>query len=83
MIDQQDDDTGASTSGWAEQWLAGVADGTFQMSQRTLKSVEARGGGLEFVRRAARVMGVHLLLLTDDEGAELVAASRSPFTVIC
>ena len=68
---------------WAERWLAGVADGTFTMSQRRLSAVETLGGGLAAVRRAAEAKGVHLLLLTDDEGVELVAASRSPFTVIC
>jgi hypothetical protein len=53
------------------------------MSQRKLSSVETRGGGLEAVTALARERGVHLLLLGDDKGDELVAASTKPFEVIC
>lgn len=77
------DGDGQAGTGWAQRWIAGVADGTFTMSQRKRSAVEARGGGLTAVRRLAEANGVHLLLLTDDRGAELVAASRSPFQVIC
>ena len=68
---------------WAEDWLNAVADGTLAMSQRTLSSVEKRGGGLEAVKAAAQEKGVHLLLLEDDNGSELVAASVKPFAVVC
>ncbi len=45
--------------------------------------MEARGGGLEAVKALARERGVHLLLLEDDKGEELVAASTKPFEVVC
>lgn len=68
---------------WTDTWLDAVADGTNTMSQRKLTSVETRGGGLEALRAAAKKKGVHLLLLEDDKGNELVAASTKPFKVIC
>ncbi len=71
------------TMQWADEWLASVADGSNTMSQRKLSSVEARGGGLEAVKIVAERKGVHLLLVEDDKGNELVAASVKPFTVIC
>ncbi len=68
---------------WASDWLDSVADGSNTMSQRKLSSVEERGGGLEAVKDVARQKGVHLLLLEDDKGDALIAASTKPFTVIC
>ena len=68
---------------WAAEWLDAVADGSNTMSQRKLSSVEKRGGGLEAVKALARERGVHLLLLEDDKGNELVAASVKPFKVVC
>ena len=68
---------------WATGWLAGVADGSNTMSQRKLSSIERLGGGLETVKSVAEAMGVHLLLIEDDKGDELVAASVKPFKVIC
>ena len=53
------------------------------MSQRKLTSIEKHGGGLDAVRAVARDKGVHLVLLTDDKGNELVAASVHPFKVVC
>ena len=53
------------------------------MSQRKLSSVQRRGGSLEAVSAIARQKGVHLLLVEDDKGNELVAASTKPFKVIC
>ncbi len=53
------------------------------MSQRKLSSVERRGGGLKAVKTIALRKGVHLLLLEDDEGDKLVAASTKPFKVVC
>ena len=52
------------------------------MSQRKLSSVEARGG-VEAAKALARERGVHLLLLEDDKGAALVAASVKPFEGVC
>ncbi len=52
------------------------------MSQRKRTSIEARGG-LEAVKSLAEQKGVHLLLLEDDEGNALVAASTKPFQVVC
>lgn len=68
---------------WAEEWLSGVADGSNAMSQRKLTSVKTRGGGLEAIKAVAESMGVHLVLLEDDKGNELIAASVHPFKVIC
>ena len=53
------------------------------MSQRKLSSVEKRGGGLEAVKALARERNIHLLLLEDDKGNALVAASVKPFEVVC
>ena len=68
---------------WAADWLDGVADGSNTMSQRKLTSVEKRGGGLEAVKALAQERGVHLLLLEDDKGDALIAASVKPFEVVC
>ncbi len=68
---------------WTAAWLDAVASGRLSMSQRRLCTVERRGGGLEAVRAAAQARGVHLLLLEDDHGQQLVAASLTPFRVIC
>ncbi len=71
------------TERWVHAWLDGVVDGSTSMSQRKLTSVEKRGGGVEAVRRVATAKGVHLLVLEDDQGDQLVAASTRPFTVVC
>ncbi len=68
---------------WASAWLDAVAAGELTMSQRKLTTVEKRGGGLAAIRAAAKARGVHLLLLEDDKGNELVAATTRPFKVIC
>lgn len=68
---------------WATAWLDSVADGSNTMSQRKLSSVEERGGGLDALKAIAQQKGVHLLLVEDDRGNELVAASVKPFTVVC
>jgi hypothetical protein len=52
------------------------------MSQRSLLSIE-KLGGLEAVRKRAKEKSIHLLLLTDDTGKQLIAASKPPFKVIC
>lgn len=71
-----------TTAQWAADWLDAVADGSRTMSQRKLSSIEKRGG-LEAVKALAEQRGVHLLLLEDDKGDELVAASTKPFAVVC
>jgi hypothetical protein len=68
---------------WTEDWLSSVADGSNTMSQRRLSSIETRGGGLREVTKAARKKKVHLLLLEDDQGNQIVAASTKPFKTIC
>ncbi len=68
---------------WTAEWLDAVAAGTNTMSQRKLTSIEKNGGGLEAVKAAAKEKGVHLLLLEDDKGNALVAASLKPFKVVC
>ena len=77
------DDLKRDGQAWAEGWLDRVADGSSTMSQRKLSSIEKNGGGLDAVRAVAKEKGVHLLLLKDDTGADLVAASKEPFRVIC
>jgi hypothetical protein len=72
-----------TTAQWATEWLDSVANGSNTMSQRKLTSVEERGGGIEAVKAIAEQKGVHLLLVEDDKGNELVAASTKPFKVIC
>ncbi len=52
------------------------------MSSRRLKSIEKRGGGLRALASAAKRVGVHLVLLEDDKGHKIVAASTKPFKVI-
>lgn len=68
---------------WASEWLDSVANGSNSMSQRKLTSIEEKGGGIEMVKAIAEEKGVHLLLLEDDKGNELVAASSKPFKVVC
>lgn len=68
---------------WASEWLDAVANGTNTMSQRKLTSIDKRGGGLDAVRRVAEAKGVHLLMLEDDKGETLIAASTKPFSVVC
>lgn len=68
---------------WTSDWLDSVADGSNTMSQRKLSSIEKRGGGIKAVKAAAKEKGVHLVLLEDDKGNELVAASMKPFKVVC
>ncbi len=74
--------TTEGTLDWAVEWLDGVASGASTMSQRKLTTIEKRGD-LESVKKIAEAKGVHLLLLKDDTGTELVAASKEPFRVIC
>ena len=71
----------AETS-WANKWLDAVATGKSTMSQRSLASVERHGGGLDAVAAVATEKRVHLVLLTDDKGVQLVAASVHPFRVL-
>ncbi len=66
-----------------EAWLDAVARGELTMSQRSLSTVERAPGGLDALVAAARQRGLHLLRLTDDAGRELLAASRTPFEVLC
>lgn len=77
------DSTEVKSAAWTEKWLAAVADGSLTMSQRKLSAVEQKGGGLARVRAAARKHRVHLVLLEDDHGEQLLAASLKPFRVIC
>ena len=83
MEKKADSPTNADASDWADKWLETVANGSNTMSSRKRTSVEKRGGGLDAVREIAARKGVHLLLLEDDKGDELVAASTKPFTVVC
>lgn len=71
-----------SPEAWAVEWLDKVASGQATMSQRKLSTVEARGG-INALKKLARERGVHLLVVVDEDGAEIVAASRHPFRIIC
>jgi hypothetical protein len=68
---------------WLHAWLETVAGGLNTMNQRKLSSILKHAPSLEMVKAVAEQKGVHLLLLEDDEGSQLVAASTKPFTVIC
>jgi hypothetical protein len=68
---------------WVTAWLKTVQAGLNTMSQRRLSSIEKHAGGLDHVKTVAEQMGVHLLLVEDEEGNEIVAASMKPFKVIC
>ena len=78
-----DAQTKENATQWTMEWLDAVADGSSTMSQRKLTSVEKRGGGLDAVKALAEQKGVHLLLVEDDKGDEIVAASAKPFAVLC
>ena len=67
----------------AEEWLKSVKTNPDSMSQRKVTTVARWEGGLEELTRLAKESGVHLLLLEDDKGDELVAASTRPFKVLC
>jgi hypothetical protein len=67
---------------WIVSWIEAVASGKASMSQRKRSSIDAHGG-LELVIALAREKGVHLVQLTDDRGAVLVAASRERFEALC
>lgn len=73
----------ANATQWTATWFDSVVDGSTTMSQRKLSTVQRLGGGLDAVTAIARQRGVHLLLVEDDKGHELVAASTKPFQVIC
>ena len=72
-----------TSSEWITTWLDGVVSGNSTMSQRSLSTVEKRGSSIAEIKKAAKSRGVHLLLLKDDNGKELLAASMEPFKVIC
>jgi hypothetical protein len=72
-----------SEAAWAEDWLDAVAGNRNTMSQRKLSVIEKHEGGLEAVKALAIRKGVHLLLVEDEEGNQIVAASIHPFHVIC
>ncbi len=76
-------ESSTAAGAWAERWIDSVADGKATMSQRKVSSIDRHGGGIEAVTAAAQARGVHLLLLIDDRGERLVAASRHPFKVLC
>jgi hypothetical protein len=67
---------------WIASWLDAVQDGRATMSQRALSSVNSHGG-LGEATKAARLRGIHLVELTDDNGRKLIAASRHPFKALC
>ena len=71
-----------TTLQWAAEWLGSVADGSNKMSQRKLSSIQKRDGGLDAVIATAEEKGVHLLLVEDDQGNEIVAASKKPFKIL-
>ena len=62
--------------------MTSVANGANTMSSRKLESIDKRGGGLKRVASAAKKQKVHLVLLEDDNGQKIVAASKKPFRVI-
>ncbi len=81
MADRKPKNDVEAEARWLDRWM-GAASRDGAMSQRRLASIEAYGGGLDAAAEAARAAGVHLVLLTDDKGDKVVAASRHPFKVI-
>lgn len=73
---------GAEHTAWVTKWLI-AGTGKSSMSQRKVTSIQRCGGGLSLAKRLAKKHQVHLLRLTDDEGNDVVAASKSPFQVLC
>lgn len=71
----------AAQEAWLARWMQG-AKRSGAMSQRRRTSVEKHGGGLHAATQAAKANSVHLLLLTDENGKEIVAASSHPFRVL-
>lgn len=67
---------------WTKAWMKSVCDRSNRMSARKLSSVVKRGGGIQSVVAAARKHRVHLVLLEDDRGNKLIAASKRPFKVL-
>lgn len=67
---------------WVQDWLKSVVNGRNTMSQRRVTSIE-KHVSLNTVKRIAKRVGVHLLLVEDDEGNKVLAASTKPFKVIC
>ena len=71
-----------TTKQWITTWLESVAGGSSPLSQRSLSSIEKHGGlGAAIVMAVEK--NVHLLLVEDEAGREIVAASKRPFKVIC
>jgi hypothetical protein len=68
---------------WAMKWLDSVLNGRGVLSRRALATIDARGGGLIFVRKLARQRGVHLILLADADGGRWVAASKNRIRIVC
>jgi hypothetical protein len=68
---------------WACEWIDSVVDGSNTMSQRKLSSVQKRGASIKSVKAIAKKKGVHLLLIEDEKGSQLIAASTKPFKVLC
>lgn len=70
-------------SEWTAAWLDSVVQDKNSMTQRKLTSVDRLGDGLDALRVAAQERGVHLLLVENEHGEQIVAASAKPFTVLC
>lgn len=72
-----------STESYIEQWLQSIADNTYTMSQRKLSSLKKKGIDMDDLVQKAKACKLHLLLLKDDTGEDLVAASKDEFIVLC
>ena len=70
------------TAKWNEKWFSSVADGSSTMSQWKLSSIESKGGGLREVAKVAKKKRIHLVLVEDDKGDRIVAASTKLFKTI-
>jgi hypothetical protein len=70
------------TASWIAAWLDSVVAGSSTLSWSSLSFIE-KHGGLGAATVAALERNVHLLLVEDDAGREIVVASKKPFKVIC
>lgn len=76
-------ETKTSSEEWMQRWIQSVVSGESTMSQRKMSSIAKRDINIKILIAEAKKQHVHLLLLKDDKGEELIAASKDEFTVLC
>ncbi len=72
-----------SPEDWMQRWIESVVSGESTMSQRKMSSIAKRDIDMKILIAEAKKQHVHLLLLKDDKGEEVIAASKDEFVVLC